>query len=84
MESGATKLTLYVEGGVRIQIIFWKYEYSFGRAEWSTQSDGYVDRDQVLQSLNLSALSNSTDYSGVAALYTVEGTLFMGKEYILF
>ncbi|OQC14859.1 MAG: Calx-beta domain protein [Firmicutes bacterium ADurb.Bin080] len=78
LESGATKLTLYVEGGVRIQIIFWKYEYSFGRAEWSTQSDGYVDRDQVLQSLNLSALSNSTDYSGVAALYTVEGTLFMG------
>lgn len=78
LESGATKLTLYVEGGVRIQIIFWRYNYSFGRAEWSTQSDGYIDRDQVLQSLNLSQLSNSTDYSGVAALYTVEGTMFLG------
>ncbi|NCA91945.1 DUF4855 domain-containing protein [bacterium] len=78
LESGASKLTLYVEGGVRIQIIFWKFHYSFGRAEWSTQSDGYVDRAAAFQSLQLSQLNKSTDYTGVAALYSASGDLMMG------
>ncbi|MDD4839831.1 MAG: InlB B-repeat-containing protein [Clostridia bacterium] len=78
IESGATKLTLYVEGGVRIQIVFWKYQYSFGRAEWSTQSDGYVEREAIMQSLCLSQLSNTTSYTGVAALYSTSGQLMMG------
>jgi|GEM_PF-2223652 hypothetical protein len=77
LESGATKLTLYVEGGVRIQILFWKYTYSFGRAEWSTQSDGYVDRDAALQSIHLSQLKNVSGYSGVAVLYSASGDMVM-------
>lgn len=78
LESGASKLTLYVEGGVRIQIIFWKFNYSFGRAEWSTQSSGYVDRAAAFQSLQLSQLNKSSDYTGVAALYSASGDLMMG------
>jgi len=75
MESGGTKLTLWVQGGVRIQIIFWKYEYSFGRAEWSTQSEDYLERQNVFQTTRLSAFKAENDYSGVAMLYNAAGDL---------
>ncbi len=75
MESGASKLTLYVEGGVRIQIIFWKYQYSFGRAEWSTQSGDYVERNSAFATTTLAMLAQTTEYSGVAKLYNASGEL---------
>lgn len=75
MESGGTKLTLWVEGGVRIQIIFWKYSYSFGRAEWSTQSSGYIERERVFEQARLSDFEAQTCYSGVAMLYGANGNL---------
>lgn len=77
MDTGGSKLTLYVEGGVRIQIIFWSYHHSFGRAEWSTESDDYIDREEVLNSVRLGQLSNANTYSGVATLYNANGDMIM-------
>ena len=42
--TGGAKLTLSVCGGVRIQVIFWRYEHIFAETSWSTQSSGYVER----------------------------------------
>ncbi|NLD26944.1 MAG: hypothetical protein GX661_06250, partial [Acholeplasmataceae bacterium] len=77
MESGGTKLTLWVEGGVRIQIIFWKFTYSFGRAEWSTKTSDYIERQGVFRNTRLSDFEAEHSYSGVAMLYNEDEEMTM-------
>lgn len=77
--TGGAKLTLSVCGGVRIQIIFWKYEYIFAETSWSTQSDGYVERgaQSAVYSTKLKNMMPSTSYAGVAKVMNNNGEVAM-------
>ena len=78
-ETGGSKLTLSVCGGVRIVIIFWKYEYVFAETEWSTQSGGYVERnvENDIYATQLKNLSASSSYGGIAKVMNANGELMM-------
>ena len=77
--TGGAKLTLSVCGGVRLQIIFWKYEYIFAETQWSTQSDGYVERN-LQNNVYMTQLKNlvpSTSYEGVAQVMNSDSEVIM-------